>query len=263
MLMKCPICGGQRDLTHTSLVLQRHSVSYWKCLSCDFWGTQEPTWLDEAYDKAIAVTDTGLVARNQNLALRTPLLLRKMMKAHEGICVDWAGGYGLFVRLMRDKGFDFHWQDDYAENILAAPHVFREGQGPVSVVTAFEVFEHVPDPIAFVERIIRETACATIIFTTQLHDRSYDPTWWYLAPEAGQHISFFTERTLKKIGEKVNMNLYTRSGVHMLTSETISPWQYACYVKLLPRIAPYLRQPRESLTWSDHEHAVAELRSRT
>ncbi len=67
--------------------------------------------------------------------------------------MDWAGGHGLFVRLMRDQGFDFHWQDDYAENILAKPHIFARTQVPVSAVTAFEVFEHVADPLSFVENI--------------------------------------------------------------------------------------------------------------
>lgn len=257
--MPCPICGGKREQTHEALLLQRHMVSYWKCRECEFWGTEEATWLDEAYSDAIGAADTGLVGRNLNLARRMPLLLARMARGRSPVFVDWAGGYGLFVRLMRDRGFDFYWQDDYATNILAQPYLFQKTDS-ASVVTAIEVLEHVQEPIAFIRRILSETKCETIIFTTQLHDSSYDPHWWYLAPEGGQHISFYSPRTLDKIAEAVGMNVRSCGGLHMLTSRNISQFEYAFIVKVIPRI-PLSNRWLGSLTQSDHEAAVARMRA--
>ncbi len=33
--------------------------------------------------------------------------------------LDYAGGYGVFTRLMRDIGFDFYWHDPYTQNLFA------------------------------------------------------------------------------------------------------------------------------------------------
>lgn len=258
--MKCPICGSKREWTHEALLLQRHRVSYWACQECEFWGTEEATWLDEAYSDAIGAADTGLVVRNLNLAKRMPVLLSRMTLGRESAFVDWAGGYGLFVRLMRDRGLNFYWQDDYASNILAGPHVFEKAETSVSVVTAIEVFEHVQEPIEFIRRILSETSCETIVFTTQLHDSSYDPSWWYLAPEGGQHISFYSRRTLTKIAEVTGMNVHSCAGIHMLTSRKISQLEYAFLVKVTPRI-PLLTSRLGSLTQADHEAAVARMRA--
>jgi len=60
------------------------------------------------------------------------------------LCLDYGGGHGVFVRIMRDFGFDFRWSDCYATNIYA-----RGFEGDVhlrhELVTAFEVFEHLVD----------------------------------------------------------------------------------------------------------------------
>jgi hypothetical protein len=33
--------------------------------------------------------------------------------------IDYGGGYGLFVRLMRDAGFDYYWFDKFCDNVLS------------------------------------------------------------------------------------------------------------------------------------------------
>ncbi|MFD8708539.1 hypothetical protein ACFV1W_39160 [Kitasatospora sp. NPDC059648] len=47
------------------------------------------------------------------------------------------------------------------------------------------------DPLAFVDTCPRETGAHSLVFTQHLHDLSADPSWWYLAPQAGRHISFY------------------------------------------------------------------------
>jgi hypothetical protein len=50
------------------------------------------------------------------------------------------GGYGMFVRLMRDGGFDFHREDPLCDNLFAQGFD-RQDDGTFELVTAFEVFE--------------------------------------------------------------------------------------------------------------------------
>lgn len=257
--MTCPVCGGRREVTHQALVLQRHDVTYHRCPACEFWGTQEPFWLDEAYSSAIASTDTGLVARNVLLARRIPPLLARLDGGRPARYVDWAGGYGLFVRMMRDQGFDFLWQDDHADNVLAGPHAFSAGCGPVEAVTAFEVFEHVPDPLAFVTRVLEETGSATLIFSTELHDGSYDPAWWYLSPETGQHISFYSRRTLEVIARRLGLRVLSYQGVHLFTSRRLHSLEYAALLRASSLVTPLIRRRRKPLTWADHAEAVSRL----
>ena len=53
--------------------------------------------------------------------------------------LDWGGGDGLLVRLLRDAGLDAYHHDRYADNLYAAGF---EGDPTkrYSMVTAFEVF---------------------------------------------------------------------------------------------------------------------------
>jgi 2-polyprenyl-3-methyl-5-hydroxy-6-metoxy-1,4-benzoquinol methylase len=48
---------------------------------------------------------------------------------------------------MRDRDFDFYWSDKYSENLLARG--FAANHGPYGVAVAFEVLEHLPNPIEF------------------------------------------------------------------------------------------------------------------
>ena len=65
---KCPVCNSQRNFSFEETILNKYRVSYYSCATCGLLQTEEPYWLDESYNDAIAVTDTGLVQRNISLA---------------------------------------------------------------------------------------------------------------------------------------------------------------------------------------------------
>lgn len=224
----CKVCGGRMTSTHRGILLGRYEVEYFKCSVCEFWCTEEPYWLEEAYSNAISTTDTGLVYRNLLLARRLKIIVSHLFP--QGPYVDWAGGCGMFVRLMRDSGFDFYWQDRYADNLLARGFEWDEadaGRSPASLVTAFEVLEHTPDPLEFIDEALSQTGADALFFTEVLHPGAQvDPEWWYLAPGTGQHISFFSEQTLKKIAELRGMHLRSWSSFHLLTKEPVSQRRY-------------------------------------
>jgi hypothetical protein len=147
----------------------------------------------------------------------------------DGPYVDWAGGCGLFVRLMRDQGFPFYWQDRYSENVLAKGFDWatRGDVGKASVVTAFEVLEHVPDPLEFFRQVLGETGARSIFFTEVLHAGTHvDPEWFYFAPVTGQHISFYSAKTLRTIAQRLGMHLHSRGMLHFMTSNPVNVRRY-------------------------------------
>src|SRR5476651_2675365 len=116
--MQSKITGGNATFLFEAKVLNKYTVKYYRCDETGFIQTEEPYWLDEAYSSAITKLDIGLPYRNINLSNSITELLVKNFD-YKGIFLDYAGGYGLFTRLMRDKGFNFYNTDKYCANLFA------------------------------------------------------------------------------------------------------------------------------------------------
>jgi hypothetical protein len=189
--------------------------------------TEEPYWIKEAYCEAITKTDIGLVGRNVYLAERARSIILAFFD-DRGKFLDYGGGYGMFVRLMRDAGLDFYLFDQYCENLFAKGFAVEQpGTEPYEVVTAFEVFEHLVDPMAEIERMRQFSQ--SILFSTNLI--SYPPPlpgqWWYYALEHGQHVALYSHRTLQLIAKRFGLNLLSDSqSLHLLTPKSIAPWKF-------------------------------------
>jgi len=117
---------------------------------------------------------------------------------------------------MRDIGFDFYWNDKYTQNIFA-----RGFEGGLldnyEAITTFESFEHFVEPIKEIENML--LISKNIIFTTELLPSPvvpYPDKWWYYGLEHGQHISFYSEKTLNYIAKKYNLFLYKVGSIHLL-----------------------------------------------
>jgi hypothetical protein len=242
------------------MVLARHQATYHMCADCSYWFISDPHWLEEAYSEAIAAIDTGVAQRNLRLS---PLLTSVLtgMFGPDGVYVDYGGGYGLLVRLLRDEGLDFYWRDPHCQNLFARGFEWdRDRQGPATAVTAVEVMEHVTDPLAFVDACLRETGANSLVFTQYLHDGSADPSWWYLAPEAGQHISFYTAATLHTLADRLGMSYHPAGTLHLLTRQKFRKGAFARAVRF-HRCSYPLRKRRLPQRWaSDHEQLVGRIR---
>jgi hypothetical protein len=243
-------------------LLHKHDVAYHRCDGCGLLQSEPPYWLDEAYGDAIIQADTGLAQRNYLLAAKLAALLYFSF-APRGNYVDVAGGYGLLVRLMRDLGFDFYWEDKFCQNLMARG--FESGQtgGPIAAVTAFEVMEHLADPIGFVAETLQRFDTKTLIFSTELYsgDAAPAPDWWYYAFNNGQHISFFQRRTLEKMAQVLGLRFFTMHGLHVFTDHAIRNEQLARLLtsRLAAPVALYIRQRLGSKTMSDHLSLSAKL----
>jgi hypothetical protein len=135
--------------------------------------------------------------------------------------VDYGGGNGMFVRMMRDRGFDFYWLDKYAIN------QFAQGFDAIqdtkfSVLTAFEVFEHLPQPLEAVEEMFHYSD--SLIFSTRLmpHRNTLPDEWWYFTLDTGQHLSLYSRESLEIIANKFNVRLSSNGiSLHLLSKQTV------------------------------------------
>lgn len=221
---KCKICDSNTQKMFSGQILNKYKIDYFKCKSCGFIQTETPFWLQESYSSVIAITDIGLVSRNLNFQSITSWIIKSYFD-YNAKFIDFAGGYGLFVRLMRDKGFQFYRQDFYCENYFA--QYFDIGQqnenSKYELLTAFEVFEHLTNPIEEIHKMFEFSD--SIFFSTELQPQinmnSIDD-WRYFAKETGQHVAFFTLESLELIAKKMNCFFYSNNvNLHILSKKEL------------------------------------------
>ncbi len=248
--MKCKICQSQSIKKFEAVILKKYEVKYYLCSHCGFLQTEEPYWLEEAYTETINLSDTGIMHRNIRLSKISSVLIYFLFNKTAKY-VDFAGGYGIFTRLMRDIGFDFYWHDPYTANLFARGFESHE-QKYISLVTAFEAFEHFVEPLNEIRKML--DISNNIFFTTQLLPNPIpEPKqWWYYGLEHGQHISFYSLKTLKYIAQKYGVNLYSFSGLHLLSEKKRNPLIYkALIIGSLFGLFPYIKANMKSKMFAD------------
>jgi 2-polyprenyl-3-methyl-5-hydroxy-6-metoxy-1,4-benzoquinol methylase len=255
MSSRCPICDSRQEFSFKAEVLKKYSVDYLLCAECGLLQTEDPYWLEEAYNNSINDSDTGLVSRNISISKKLSTLLYFCFD-RKARYLDVAGGYGMLTRLMRDIGFDFYWHDVFSENLLAKGFEKCNATKPFEAITAFEVLEHVINPLEFIKDSLNDGGSSTFIFSTELF-QGVPPQatkWWYYSLETGQHISFFQVKTLQTIAKVLSLRLYSKNNIHMLTDKNFRQQSFELITN--ERIAQigslYARVKMSSRTNSDH-----------
>jgi hypothetical protein len=220
--MTSKITNGPVKKIFDATVLLKYNVAFYECVETGFIQTEDPYWLQEAYSSAITKLDIGLIYRNLQVSDK----FSKIIATHfdkQGKFLDFAGGYGLFTRLMRDKGFNFYHSDIYCENIFVKDFdaSILADNTKFELLTAMEVFEHMVNPVSEIEQLFNQSD--SILFTTELIPTSYKcaiKDWWYFSFETGQHVSIYTEKSLQYLANKFGYNFYTDgSMLHLFTKE--------------------------------------------
>ena len=218
--MICKVCNDKVNKLFVARVLSKYDITYFYCNNCGFLSTEEPYWLGEAYSEAISLSDIGML--NRNIALKSKLeVIIYFLFNKKAKFVDYAGGYGIFTRLMRDVGFDFYWQDLYANNIFSKGFEYHFDK--IELVTAFEAFEHFVNPIEEIDKVLKISE--NVIFTTEVLPDNITKCrdWWYFGFEHGQHVAFYSQKTLLYISQRVHLNYYKISAnVHLLTKKEMN-----------------------------------------
>jgi hypothetical protein len=208
----CRLCGARAHFWNTKRLLNRYDVSYYLCSQCGSLETEQPYWLEVAYDVTGLGDDVGAAQRTIDMVLKTSALLDRIGLPADAECIDFGGGLGLFTRLMRDRGINFFSYDLYAQPFFSDRHGLTSlaGRSP-AVMTAFEVVEHFTDPADDLGQLF-ESRPALVIATTELFT-GQDLSWPYFAEGTGQHIFFYSRRALTEIAKRFAYSLALVGGL--------------------------------------------------
>ena len=216
--MKCKICSYNSEKIFSGKIINKYNIDYFYCKNCHFLSTEDPYWLEEVYSTPISKFDTGHIQRNIHISKNLIILLTIFFKGRKNF-VDYAGGNGILVRIMRDIGFNFYWNDKYASNLFSEGFEWDFSSNlEIEAVTAIECFEHFVNPLEEIEKII--SVSKNIIFTTELLPTPipHPNDWWYYSLERGGHISFYSKKTFQYIADKYNLNYFNLNNTHILTN---------------------------------------------
>lgn len=64
--MKCKICVAQVKKIFSARAMNKYDVEYFNCDDCECLFTENLYWPDEAYERAIIISDNGIISRNQH-----------------------------------------------------------------------------------------------------------------------------------------------------------------------------------------------------
>lgn len=221
----CKICGAASVLFDTldfarscnaSTAAIGVPVHYHRCTGCGFTFTRffdafTPTdWTERVYNADYAAVDPEFA---QARPLRNAMAVRSYFgDLREAIIgLDFGGGNGTAAAALRRAGWSFDSLDPFGAAELTQAHA-----GRYSLCTAFEVFEHLPDPEATLREIV--VCCSSgplvIVVGTWLSDGHADvglQDWCYAAPRNG-HISLFSRRSLELLAQRCGLEFASLNG---------------------------------------------------
>jgi hypothetical protein len=202
----CRLCEGQLSTRFNLTILNKYDVKYYQCEKCRSLQTENPFWLGESYAQNLSNLDTGAAQRNiHNLA--ACYAISKLFKVKNAL--DIGGGDGLLCRFLRDYGINCFVQDKYAQPTYAQGFTEPDFKTP-DLVIAFEVIEHFSNPKADLDALFHYNANVLLLSTAVYTEQQND--WWYLTPESGQHIFFYSKTALDFIAAHYNYTLIINGG---------------------------------------------------
>lgn len=234
----CKLCAGQTAEKlrvgadrRPGVTPSAAPVPYYACGACGFLfathlDAPEAELLYE--DDYFGTTDLG-ASRRAELPHQMAMQLAKWLGRSPEPVLDFGSGTGRAVARMREAGLEAYGVDIVAPEVAA--EFIRVGllddESRYGLVTAIEVFEHLPDPIAAASAIGRSLKPGGLLaMTTELHDpATLQPDWWYLAPGAG-HISLYTAPALEALAARTGFHvLYTTPTNHYWIKGPLPAWR--------------------------------------
>lgn len=201
-------------------------IRYYLCDACGFCFAPDIAKWDKTkfesriYNDGYAVVDPDyLLERPKNNAEMLDASLAGAEIRH----IDYGGGSGLLSESLRSKAWNSVSYDPFVNTDKEVAEL-----GQFDLITAFEVFEHVPDVDALFADFKKLTKPdALIIFSTLLSDgqitRGQPLQWWYASPRNG-HISLFSKDSLQCCVQRYGFKLFSFSpGLHV-AFRTMPSW---------------------------------------
>ena len=214
----CKICGSPASLygvvdfhksceevrgVHFSLL--GVPIYYRRCSNCKFLFTDAfDDWTEEQFKAHIYNEDYKFVdpdysdlrpRENAGAVVRLWDSLRSETRV-----LDYGGGNDTLCAVLREAGFAAAVTYD-----PMVPQYAERPAGKYDLITSFETFEHLPDPLGTIESILEFAADPGLIFfSTLLQPTDFDQqrlNWWYVGPRNG-HISLFSRQALTMAWER-------------------------------------------------------------
>lgn len=229
----CPICRTMsslldvvdlnkscEELRGKYLALAGTPVYYALCSNCGFcWAPELHDWPLAKFEEWIYNGDYITVdpdyseARPKSNADNLRAIFPSLPSALRHL--DYGGGNGLLAKLLRKSNWDSVSYDPFVDRNIT-PGQF----GKFDLVTAFEVFEHIPDVRSLVSDLCSLLSKdGLVLFSTLLSDGDIHPnqrlSWWYASPRNG-HISLFSKKSLTILAQDSGFNFGSFSrGFHV------------------------------------------------
>jgi 2-polyprenyl-3-methyl-5-hydroxy-6-metoxy-1,4-benzoquinol methylase len=252
----CRLCSGNTINKFNLRVLERFEVRYFECAYCGSLQTEEPHWLKEAYEHSnLAYSDVGAAQRVLVTASLVGLFA-KWMGLHS--ILDFGGGDGLLCRLLRDRGLEAYTIDKFSVPSYAQPFVGSLEKN-YDLLTAFEVFEHFPNPRESLDQLF-QCQPRFLLASSELY-RGNQSDWWYLAPKSGQHVFFYSEGALRWIAARYDYCYHSLNGWHLFAKTKPSRLQLSVLSRLTGKTIFKLYRASlpfsETWAWIERDHETS------
>lgn len=239
----CPVCGGKcllydivdknkscAEIYGVHLPPSGMLIPYCRCVECGFvfaptiakWGLAE--FEEHIYNEDYVLVDPEYVEERPR---RSASLLQDMFR--DGNLpikhLDYGGGNGRLSEMLRQRGWHSESYDPFVDRDTQVSQL-----GKYNLITAIEVFEHVPSPQQLMSALSSLVADDGIIFfTTLLSDGEILPQgqlgWWYASPRNG-HISLYSRASLMVLAKRYGFvfgSFHENEGYHCMW-RNIPPW---------------------------------------
>ena len=214
--IKCRLCESYTTYKFSKKILKKYDVKFYQCNECESLQTQEPYWLDESYESWLTKFDTGIFSRVSKSFLIS-FTICKLFKLKD--ILDYGGGDGLFCRIMRDYYFNCFSYDRFSKNIYSKGFIKQNFDTP-DLVTSFEAVEHFSQPITEFKKIFMLKP-KMLLLTTGIY-QNHDQNWDYLEADSGQHIFFYSKKSMEFIAKQFNYNItFLEYGFILMVSKKV------------------------------------------
>jgi hypothetical protein len=261
----CRLCRAPAVFTFHLKLMGRHDVAYFQCTGCRCLQTETPYWLEEAYADTRRPLDVYSATRIEQLRGVTQHVSRLFKWQSGERLLDWGAGDGLLVRMLRDAGidaysYDIHTRNNYAVGFDAAP-----GAG-FRMITAFELWEHLPEPAEELDRIFSLQPDIHLLTTGLYSGQGSD--WHYLVPETGRHVFLYSREAMHWIAEKYGYQVLAASSASIFYRGKLSFWRKKVLQRLITlrsrRMFECIRlfSSTQSLIKQDRDFILEKMRNR-